>query len=125
MSAFRTKDFRLANGSLMPELEIAYETYGEMAPDRSNVVLVAQGITSSHIAAGAPTLDRRRGWYSEVIGPGKLFDTERYCVVSSNTLGSCLARRGRHRLIPSPASVTAHPFPKSVTRTSLVRNMRF
>jgi len=94
MSVFTTRNFVLANGSVLPVLEIAYELYGEMADDRSNVILVAHGISSSHHAAGPPTLDRRRGWYAEIIGPGKLLDTDRYCIVSSNTLGSCYGSTG-------------------------------
>lgn len=36
---FVTRDFRLESGQVLPELRIAYETYGKLAPDRSNVVL--------------------------------------------------------------------------------------
>jgi homoserine O-acetyltransferase len=94
MSLFTSKDFELENGERLPVFEIAYECYGEMAEDRGNVILVSHGITSSHHAAGAPTLDRRRGWYGELIGPGKLFDTDRYYVVSPNCLGSCYGSTG-------------------------------
>ena len=94
MPLFKSSSFRLKNGDVLPELKVAYETYGELNSDKSNVILVTHGITSSHVAAGAPTLDRRRGWYAEIIGPGKLFDTDRYCVVSSNTLGSCYGSTG-------------------------------
>jgi homoserine O-acetyltransferase len=72
----------------MSEPEIACKTYGELAPARDNVILDAHGTNSSHHATGPPTADRRRGRWSGLIGSGKLFDTRRYCVVSSNVLGS-------------------------------------
>ncbi len=69
MPAFRARNFELVSGAVLADLEIAYECYGEMTDDRSNVILVTHGITSSHHAAGLVTSDRRKGWWNEVIGP--------------------------------------------------------
>ena len=98
MPVFRTADFELASGATLAELEIAYECYGDISAGADNVILVTHGLTSSHHAAGAVTADRRKGWWSEVIGPGKVFDTDRYAIVSANMLGSCYGSTG-------PASV--------------------
>lgn len=49
---FLIRDFRLQNGEVMPEANIAYETYGRLAADGRNAVLVTHGYTSSHHAAG-------------------------------------------------------------------------
>ena len=111
MPIFRGTDFELAGGVVLPILEIAYECYGTMSADKSNVILVAHGITSSHHAAGAPTADRRRGWWSEVIGPEKLFDTQRYCVISSNTLGSCYGSTGPASVNPATGERYGISFP--------------
>lgn len=111
MSIFRAKDFKLASGQKISELEVAYECYGRMSSDKDNVILVAHGITSSHIAAGQPTLDRRRGWYSEVIGPGKLFDTDCRCIISSNILGSCYGSTGPASLDPNTGRRYRESFP--------------
>lgn len=86
---FRIRDFRLQSGAAMPEVEIAYETYGRLAPDGRNAVLVTHGYTSSHHAAGRnPANGGLPGWWDGLIGPGKAIDTERLFVVASNMLGS-------------------------------------
>ena len=91
---YHSEDFELAKGSRIAALEIAYECYGELNDHKTNAIMVSHGITSSHIAAEEQTADRRRGWYDELIGPGKLLDTDRYCVISSNCLGSCYGSTG-------------------------------
>lgn len=85
-ATFTTRDFGLRSGQSLPELSIAYETYGRLAPDGGNAILVAHGITSHHHAAGR--YEGQAGWWDRVIGPGQAIDTERYFVVSSNALGS-------------------------------------
>ena len=86
---FRIRDFRLQSGAAMPEVEIAYETYGRLAPDGRNAVLITHGYTSSHHAAGRnPANGGLPGWWDGLIGPKKAIDTERLFVVASNMLGS-------------------------------------
>jgi len=112
MPTFHTQNFELKSGATLAEVEITYEYYGEIAADRSNVILVAHGITSSHHAAGTTTSDRRKGWWSEVIGPKKLFDTTRYCIVSSNILGSCYGSTGPASLNPETGKPYGAGFPE-------------
>ncbi len=94
MPVLRSGGFVLESGSELTELDIAYETYGTLSPAADNAILVFHGLTSSHIAAGDVTPDKRRGWWDSVIGPGKVFDTDRYFIVSSNMLGSCYGTTG-------------------------------
>lgn len=94
MPIFRARNFELINGAVLADMEIAHECYGEMAADKCNVILVTHGITNSHHAAGTVTSDRRKGWWNEVIGPRKVFDTTRYCIVSSNILDSSYGSTG-------------------------------
>jgi homoserine O-acetyltransferase len=82
-------NFRLKNGTIMPEAKIVYETYGRLAADSRNVVLITHGYTSSHHAAGRnPANGNLPGWWDGLIGPGKAIDTDELFVVSSNMLGS-------------------------------------
>ena len=83
------RDFRLESGSVLPELTVAYESYGRRATDGRNVILVTHGFTSSQHAAGkhSPT-DAAAGLWDGLIGPGKPIDTDRYLVIASNMLGS-------------------------------------
>jgi homoserine O-acetyltransferase len=96
-----TREFKLELGEVLPELTLAYETYGRLAPDGRNAVLVTHGFTSSQHAAGryAPA-DEAAGWWDGLIGPGKAIDTGRYFVVASNMLGSSYGST-------APASVNA------------------
>ena len=82
-------DFRLQNGTVMPEVRIAYETYGRLAPHGRNAVLITHGYTGSHHAAGRnPANGNQPGTWDGLIGPGKAIDTDRLFVVASNMLGS-------------------------------------
>jgi homoserine O-acetyltransferase/O-succinyltransferase len=84
-----TRDFRLEGGHVLPELTLAYETYGRLAADGRNAMLVTHGFTSSQHAAGKYSPDdAAAGWWDGLIGPGKALDTDRYFVISSNMLGS-------------------------------------
>jgi homoserine O-acetyltransferase/O-succinyltransferase len=90
--SFTTKSFRLENGTVMPEVTLAYEAYGTLAPDGRNAVLLTHGYTSSqHMAgryAGAGPESGAEGAWDGLVGPGKAIDTDRLFVVSSNMLGS-------------------------------------
>ena len=87
--SFVIPDFRLQNGSVLPEAKIAYETYGRLAAGGRNAVLITHGYTSSHHAAGRnPANNNLPGWWDGLIGPGKAIDTDKLFVVSSNMLGS-------------------------------------
>src|SRR6266850_4236692 len=86
---FTVPAFKLESGVVLPELTLAYETYGRLAPDGKNAILVTHGFTSNHHAAGKYAVtDQVAGWWDGLIGSGKALDTDRYFVVSSNMLGS-------------------------------------
>jgi homoserine O-acetyltransferase/O-succinyltransferase len=86
---FTVPAFKLESGQVLPEMTLAYETYGRLAPGGRNAILVTHGFTSNHHAAGKHAVtDPTAGWWDGLIGPGKAIDTDRYFVVSSNMLGS-------------------------------------
>jgi homoserine O-acetyltransferase len=109
MAVFRIPDLSLESGEKLSDVEIAYECYGELNAAKSNAILVTHGLTSSHIAAGEVTLDRRKGWWNEIIGPDQLFDTSSFCIISSNVLGSCYGSTGPASINP----VTGNPYGKN------------
>jgi homoserine O-acetyltransferase/O-succinyltransferase len=112
MPQFQSNNFQLEGREVLPTLTVAFEIYGSLNSDASNVILVAHGATSSHHAAGRVTPDRRMGWWDEVIGPGKLFDTEKYCIVSSNMLGSCYGTTGPSSVDPATGRRYGPRFPR-------------
>lgn len=92
-------------GGSLPEVEIAYETWGELNAARDNAVLVLTGLSPDAHAAGSEA-DPEPGWWEAMIGPGKPLDTDRFHVICLNSLGSCFGSTG-------PASVnpkTGRPY---------------
>lgn len=112
MTTFRISELSLESGEKLSNVEIAYECYGELNSDNSNAILVTHGISSSHIAAGEVTLDRRKGWWNEIIGTGQLFDTSKYCIISSNALGSCYGSTGPASINPATDKPYGKNFPE-------------
>ncbi|BBH69338.1 homoserine O-acetyltransferase [Actinoplanes sp. OR16] len=90
-------------GRSLPQVRVAYETYGTLAPSRDNVILVCHALSGDAHAAGisekaASARDDLEvaglGWWDGMIGPGKAFDTDRFFVVSTNLLGGCAGTTG-------------------------------
>jgi homoserine O-acetyltransferase len=123
MAIFQSRDFQLECGVSLPELDVAYEAYGELNDEASNAIVVLHGTTSTHHAAGIVTRDRRKGWWDRVIGPGKLFDTDHYCVIAPNMLGSSYGSTGPASTDPATGRPYGTSFP-DVTLADMVRSQQ-
>jgi homoserine O-acetyltransferase/O-succinyltransferase len=98
--------FPLDSGAALPEIEIAYETYGALNAAGSNAILICHALTGDQYVASTHPRTGKPGWWERVVGPGKPIDPERHLIVCANVLGSCMGSSG-------PASVdalTATPF---------------
>jgi homoserine O-acetyltransferase len=85
----------LENGSQLPVVRIAYETWGELNADGSNAVLILHALTGdSHVAGTSGRGHATAGWWSQIVGPGKAIDTDRWFVVAPNMLGGCQGTTG-------------------------------
>ncbi len=84
----------LESGRILEPYDIAYETYGELNEEKSNVVLVCHALSGSHHAAGLYEGDRKPGWWDGLIGDGKAIDTRKYFVICTNIIGSCFGSTG-------------------------------
>jgi homoserine O-acetyltransferase len=114
---FVIRDFRLRSGVVMPEVEIAHETYGRLAAGGRNALLVTHGYTSSHHAAGRnPANGNLPGWWDGLIGPGKAIDTDRLFVVSSNMLGSSFGSTNGASIDPATGRPYGADFPAITVR---------
>lgn len=120
---FIVHGFRLASGRVLPELRIAYETYGSLAPDRANTVLLTHGYTSSHHMAGPSGTALAEGLWNSLVGPGKAIDTDRLYVVSSNMLGSCYGTTGPSQVNPETGRPYGPDFP-DITLVDMVTAQR-
>jgi homoserine O-acetyltransferase len=98
--------FPLSSGSVLPEFELVFETYGSLNAAKSNAVLVCHALSGSHHVAGVSQDDPGDvGWWDNMIGPGKPVDTDRFFVIGLNNLGGCFGSTGPTS--PNPATGTA------------------
>ena len=121
---FTARDFALERGRTLPEMTLAFETYGRLAADGANAILITHGFTGSQRAAGA--LDRNNA--SRRAGgtphrPGKPIDTERYFAVASNMLGSSYGSTGPGSINPATGKPYGPDFP-DITLGDIVRAQR-
>ncbi len=85
----------LENGAVLPDVRIAYETWGRPDADHTNAVLVLHALTGdSHVAGPALTGHPTPGWWDGLVGPGRALDTDRWFVVAPNVLGGCQGSTG-------------------------------
>jgi homoserine O-acetyltransferase len=94
-SADACKDLTFDDGTIISDVTVVFETWGELNAERSNAVLVEHALTGDSHAAGPsgpghPTL----GWWDALVGPGRALDTEKYFVVCPNVLGGCQGTTG-------------------------------
>ena len=103
---------KLESGVTLGPITIAYETYGNLAPDKGNVVLVAHALTGDAHAAGYYSdADAKPGWWDIMIGPGKGIDTDKYFVVCSNVIGGCMGSTGPAAVNPATGRPYGTDFP--------------
>ncbi|MDX6742294.1 homoserine O-acetyltransferase MetX [Actinocorallia sp. A-T 12471] len=133
---------RLDCGRELHPVRVAYETYGELSPERDNVVLVCHALSGDAHAAGVaakPPAESTRdgfaaqerdgsankglGWWDGMIGPGKAFDTNEYFVVATNLLGGCGGTTGPSSIDPATGEPYGPDFPV-VTVGDMVRAER-
>src|SRR5438270_12786200 len=114
---FTLRDFPVADGTVMPEATIVYGTYGRLARDGRNAVLVTHGYTGSHHAAGRNLANANQpGSWDGLIGPGKPIDTDKLFVVASNMLGSSFGSTNAASLNPQPGEAYGPDFPNITIR---------
>lgn len=110
----------LDSGQTLAHVEVAYETYGELNASRSNAILVTHAFSGDAHAAGIRKDDGATGWWDNMVGPGKAFDTDRYFVLCSNVLSGCRGTTGPSSINPETGGPYAMNFP-AVTIGDMVR----
>jgi homoserine O-acetyltransferase len=101
----------LSSGRELGPVEVAYETYGTLSPERDNVVFVCHALTGDAHAAGYAGDAAKPGWWDNLIGPGKALDTDRYFVVCPNLLGGCQGTTGPLSTNPATGKPYGMDFP--------------
>jgi homoserine O-acetyltransferase/O-succinyltransferase len=103
------RPFKLDCGETLPALDIAYEIYGPQRSD--NIILIEHALSGDAHAAFYHADDEKPGWWDAMIGPGKAFDTNQYCVICSNVLGGCKGTSGPASLNPATGRPYGLDFP--------------
>jgi homoserine O-acetyltransferase len=107
-----SEPIRLKSGAVIDEYELVYETYGTLAPDRSNAVLVCHALNAAHHVAGRYAHEPDNvGWWENMIGPGKPVDTSRFFVIGVNNLGGCHGSTGPKSVNPRTGKPWGADFP--------------
>lgn len=102
--------FMMREGGALHNAQIACETWGRLAADKSNVLLLFTGLSPSAHAASSPA-DHTPGWWEEMLGPGKPLDTQRFHVICVNSLGSCFGSTGPSSIDSATGKPYALNFP--------------
>jgi len=111
---------RLDSGFELAPVQVAYETWGELNASRSNAILVVHAFSGDAHAAGISAETGQTGWWDNMIGPGKAFDTDKYFVICSNVLGGCRGTTGPSSINPATGAPWAMNFPV-ITIADMVR----
>ncbi|CAG8955752.1 hypothetical protein HYFRA_00011618 [Hymenoscyphus fraxineus] len=106
-------------GGVLPEFDIAYETWGEMNADKSNVILLHTGLSASSHAHSTES-NPKPGWWEKFIGPGGCLDTNKYHVICTNVIGGCYGSTGPRSIDPADGQRYATRFP-ILTMEDMVR----
>nr|WP_137676664.1 homoserine O-acetyltransferase [Parerythrobacter lutipelagi] len=114
-------DLPLDSGQSLSGVEIAYETYGALAQDKSNAILVCHALTGDQYVASPHPVTGKPGWWERMVGPGKPVDTDRYHVICANVIGSCMGSTGPQSLAADGAPY-AMRFPV-ITVRDMVRGL--
>ena len=117
----RIGSFEPELGGYLEEVTLAYETWGELDSSGENAILIVHALTGdSHCAGGVSEAYRRGGWWDEVVGPGRLVDTDEHFVVCSNVLGGCSGSTGPVSIDPETDRPYGMRFP-IITIRDIVR----
>jgi homoserine O-acetyltransferase/O-succinyltransferase len=110
----------LDGGGALSPVTIAYETYGDLNADRSNAVLICHALTGDHHVASPNPITGKPGWWSRVVGPGRVLDPARLFIVCANVIGGCMGTTGPKDLDPATGRPYGMRFPV-ITIRDMVR----
>ncbi len=108
---FKFDKLVLESGKELKDITVAYETYGSLSPQKDNAVLIVHAFTGDAHAAGFHEGDKKPGWWDNMIGPGKAFDTDKYFIICSNILGGCAGSTGPSSVNPETGKPYGLDFP--------------
>ncbi|QUT06131.1 homoserine O-acetyltransferase [Sphingobium phenoxybenzoativorans] len=115
-----TGPLRLDCGVAFGPVDIAYETYGALNADRSNVILICHALTGDQYLASENPMTKKPGWWWRMVGQGKPVDPDRHFIVCANILGGCMGSSGPASIDPAMGAPWGMRFPV-ITIADMVR----
>ncbi|MFA5007999.1 MAG: homoserine O-acetyltransferase [Candidatus Omnitrophota bacterium] len=109
--ANQQEGFILESKEKLVSVTLAYETYGALNKEKSNAILILHALSGDAHAAGFHKGEEKPGWWDNMIGPGRAFDTEKYFVICSNVLSGCRGSTGPSSINPKTNKPYALDFP--------------
>ncbi len=118
--AEENQPFQLETGAFIGPVDVEYETYGKLAADKDNAILIAHALSGdAHVAgwdakaeeSGRLWRNRKPGWWDTIVGPGKPIDTNKFFVICVNVLGSCYGSTGPASCNPATGKPYGLSFP--------------
>jgi len=107
-----TEPLPLDSGASLSQYTIAYQTYGRLNADRSNAILICHALSGDQYAGpGRHPVTGKEGWWSTVVGPGRVLDTDRYFLICANVLGGCMGSTGPMEIDPATGRPWGLSFP--------------
>ena len=120
-------DFTLENGTVLPQVNIGYETWGTLNEAGDNAILILHALTGdTHVSRGIPTSDmpapsiravESDGWWEGIVGPGAVVDTTKDFVIAPKILGGCYGSTGPASIVRAPENPGGHAFLTSLFAT--------
>jgi homoserine O-acetyltransferase len=107
-------------GIPLDNFTVAYESYGTLNANKTNVILVCHALSLDQFVSGVNPISGKNGWWDLVVGPGKLIDTENFFVICPNILGGCMGTTGPKEINPETGERWGLQFP-GVTISDMVR----
>ncbi|MCJ7526998.1 MAG: alpha/beta fold hydrolase, partial [Methyloceanibacter sp.] len=103
-------------GVELSPFSIAYQTYGTLNAEKSNLVLVCHALTGDQHVANIHPVTGKPGWWETMVGPGKPIDTDRYFVLCANVIGGCMGSTGPSSINPATGRPYGLDFPVITVR---------
>jgi homoserine O-acetyltransferase len=107
----KEKPLKLASGSEIKNFPLAFQTYGKLNADCSNAILICHALTGDQYAASPNPVTKKNGWWDFMIGENKPIDTNKFFVISSNIIGSCMGSFGPKEIDPKTGEPYGLNFP--------------
>ena len=101
----------LQSGVSLKNVKLAYQTYGKLNSEKSNTILICHALTGDQFVSGKHPITGKNGWWNELVGPGKVIDTNIYFVICTNILGGCMGSSGPNQINPDTKEFYGLNFP--------------